>query len=82
MADEKTPSAYFLIYKKANDEQESQPTEPEELASDLLKYLSHDQEVLENQSNSLKLKAILKDLDEKLKKSNQLIANSSKYIIL
>lgn len=51
--------------------------ENRELNVDLQRYLKHDQEVLENQLNTLKYKRILSDSIETLKKSNLLITQAS-----
>jgi TolA-binding protein len=65
---DRTPSAYFLIYAKAEEAKLYQ--EANELDEDLEQLLIEDNEILENQLNQIKLKYILRECVEKLKKSN------------
>ena len=74
-ANERTPSAYFLIYTKAEDT--NLYKENNILEKDLIKYINEDQEALDNQLNSLKLKQLLREANENLKKSNYLITSSN-----
>jgi hypothetical protein len=74
-ANERTPSAYFLIYTKAEDP--NLYRENNLLDKDLNKYINEDQEALENQLNTLKLKQLLREANENLKKSNYLISSSN-----
>jgi hypothetical protein len=69
---ERTPSAYFLIYTKADDT--NLYKENNHLDRDLLKYINEDQEALENQLNTLKLKQLLRETNENLKRSNLAIS--------
>jgi hypothetical protein len=61
-------SAYFLVYTNGDDSNLYQ--ENHDLDADLVKLLEDDQEALENQLNSFKLKQILREMNENLKKSN------------
>ncbi len=74
-ANERTPSAYFLIYTKAEDT--NLYRENNLLDKDLNKYINEDQEALENQLSTLKLKQLLREANENLKKSNYLITSSN-----
>jgi hypothetical protein len=67
-------SAYFLVYTSEEDSNLYQ--ENNDLDADLVKLLENDQESLENQLNSFKLKHILREMNENLKKSNLLLANA------
>jgi hypothetical protein len=70
-----TPSAYFLIYSKAEDVDLYRENDLL-MGNDLQRMLDGDKELLDNQLYSLKLKRILKETNEEIKKSNQLISAS------
>jgi ubiquitin carboxyl-terminal hydrolase 25/28 len=67
-------SAYFLVYTSGDDSNLYQ--EYHDLDADLVKLLEDDQEALENQLNTFKLKQILKEMNENLKRSNLSLANA------
>lgn len=71
---DKMPSAYFLIYVK--DDESNLYQENIQLDNDLIKLINDDQETLQNQLQNLKLKQLLRELLEKLRKSNFLINES------
>ena len=77
---ERTPSAYFLIYTKADDP--NLYNENYELSSDLIKFLNDDQKALDETLYNLRLKQLLRETNETLKKSNLALqaANISKYV--
>lgn len=65
---DKMPSAYFLIYVKDDDATLYQ--ESNQIDIDLIKLINDDHEALQNQLHNLKLKQLLRDTLEKLRKSN------------
>jgi len=69
------PSAYFLIYVKADDQ--TLYEEKSTLTVDLTKLLASDQENLKNQIVNIRLKQLYRECVESLRKSNQLIAEAN-----
>ncbi len=69
------PSAYFLVYVRADDETLYQ--EKATLDADLAKLLAGDQDNLNNQIANIRLKQLYRECVETLRRSNQQIAEAN-----
>ncbi|CAF0707342.1 unnamed protein product [Brachionus calyciflorus] len=70
-SNDRIPSAYFLIYTKADDS--SLHEETNELSQDIQEFLKYDLASIQTKMNKLKYKKILEDSNEILKKTNDLV---------
>lgn len=71
------PSAYFLIYVKADEDETLYSTEQNYQMADLKKFIEDDYENLKKQVYNLRLKKLQRDCIDTLKKSNSLIEQAN-----